>query len=517
MLRLHDGQATLWEQMLPDQIRLMGPELERIDALLDDPRFLAPFVARFACPVGRPTIPIDSYLRLMYLKHRHGLGYETLVKEVADSLSWRRFCRIALDKAPPHPTTLMKLTRRFGPEVVQELNAALLVRAVEGKLLRGRRLRVDTTCVEADVRYPTDSGLCAHALSRLGRAVDAVRRAGLAVRTAFRDRRRSAGKAVRRVSGALSRGGNTRPAVDRETRVLHDLAAGAARQARRVLANAERTLRQAGREGRAQARRLAEELGRAERVIGQTARRLAGEKVIPDRLVSLSDPDARPIRRGKPQKPTEFGYKASFADTPEGLVVSHQVYAGNPADVSTLEAAGGRRARERHEGRLRPGRPGLRQPDRRSGAGAVWHHRQRDPAPRAGRSDRAHPRLEAALPLQGRLRGPHQPPQTTPRVRPQPAQGPHRSPDLGRIRGSGAQPGPAGGPQLTEAGGPVDKRARSAHPTSRLRWLRRFSGASRLDPLRAATCLERVRLRGSWRYRRANIASCAKPSWRAPV
>ena len=53
----------------------------------------------------------------------------------------------------------------------------------------------------------------------------------------------------------------------------------------------------------------------------------------------MADPDARPIRRGKPQKPTEFGYKASVADTPEGLVVSHQVYAGNPADVSTLEAA----------------------------------------------------------------------------------------------------------------------------------------------------------------------------------
>jgi IS5 family transposase len=339
MLRLHDGQATLWEQMLPEQIRLMGAELERIDALLDDPRFLAPFVGRFACPIGRPTIPIDSYLRLMYLKHRHGLGYETLVKEVGDSLSWRRFCRIALHKAPPHPTTLMKLTRRFGVEVVKELNAALLERAGEAKLLRGRKLRLDTTCVEADVRYPTDSGLCAGAVSRLGRAVDRVKKAGLAVRTVFRDRRRAAAKAVRRVSGALSRGGNTRPAVDRETRVLHDLAADAAGQARRVLANAERSLRQAGRAGRAQAARLAEELRKAERVVGQTARRLAGETVIADRLVSLADPDARAIRRGKPTKPTEFGYKASFADNSNGIVVSHQLYAGNPADVATLEAA----------------------------------------------------------------------------------------------------------------------------------------------------------------------------------
>ena len=339
MLRLHDGQATLWEQMLPDEIQLMGPELEAIDSLLDDPRFLAPFVERFFCAIGRPTIPMECYLRLMYLKHRYGLGYETLCKEVADSLSWRRFCRIALHKAPPHPTTLMKLTRRFGPGIVDELNRALLERAVEGKLLRGRRLRVDTTCVEADVRYPTDSGLCAHAVSRLTRAVRRVKGVGLAARTAFRDRRRSAGKAVRRVSGALGRGGITRPAVDRETRVLYDLVAGAARDAGRVLANARRTLGQAGRKGRAQATGLAEEIALAGRVIAQTARRLTGEKIIPDRLVSLADPDARPIRRGKPQKPTEFGYKASIADTPEGFVVSHQVYAGNPADVSTLEAA----------------------------------------------------------------------------------------------------------------------------------------------------------------------------------
>ena len=66
----------------------------------------------------------------------------------------------------------MRLTKRFGPEIVEELNRAVFAYAVEGKLLRGRRLRVDTTCVEADVRYPTDSGLCAHAVSRLTGAVD---------------------------------------------------------------------------------------------------------------------------------------------------------------------------------------------------------------------------------------------------------------------------------------------------------------------------------------------------------
>ena len=144
---------------------------------------------------------------------------------------------------------------------------------------------------------------------------------------------------MRRVSAALGRGGNSRPAVDRETRTLHDLASRAAFEAERILARARRSLRTSGRKGAAQVARLVEEIDGAKRVIAQTARRLTGETTIPDRLVSLSDKDARPIRRGKPQKPTEFGYKAQVADTPEGLVVSHQVYAGNPADVSTLEAA----------------------------------------------------------------------------------------------------------------------------------------------------------------------------------
>ena len=179
----------------------MGPELEAIDSLLDDPRFLAPFVERFFCRVCRRLIVVAAVL-----SHRVAQG----------------------PAAPDDPDEVDPPVRAG---LVEDLNRARLERAVEGKLLRGRRLRIDTTCVEADVRYPTDSGLCAHAVSRLTRAVGRVKAAGLAARTAFRDRRRSAEKAVRRLSGALGRGGNSRPAVDRETRVLHDLAVRAARDA----------------------------------------------------------------------------------------------------------------------------------------------------------------------------------------------------------------------------------------------------------------------------------------------
>src|SRR5713101_1880561 len=135
MLRERAAGESLWEAVLPAELRELPAELGKIDAILDDDRFLAPFRSRLTARIGRPTIPIETYLRLMYLKHRYGLGYETLCKEVSDSISWRRFCRIRLDAPVPHPTTLSKATRRFGPEIVEELNRALLEAAVERKVL----------------------------------------------------------------------------------------------------------------------------------------------------------------------------------------------------------------------------------------------------------------------------------------------------------------------------------------------------------------------------------------------
>src|SRR5438876_846717 len=217
MLRERAVGESLWESVLPAELRELPAELAKVDAILDDDRFLAPFRSRLTATIGRPTIPIETYLRLMYLKHRYGLGYETLCKEVADSFTWRRFGRIALDGRVPDPSTLMKLTKRLGPELLEELNAELLTLAVERKVLRSRRLRVDTTVVEADIRSPTDSGLCAHAVSRLTRLARRIKAAGLAPRSRLRDRRRSVGKRVRAISAARVRGRQALRTLDRLT------------------------------------------------------------------------------------------------------------------------------------------------------------------------------------------------------------------------------------------------------------------------------------------------------------
>ena len=93
-------------------------------------------------------------------------GRQSLCREVADSISWRRFCRIALDGSVAS-TTLMKLTTRCGAAAVDGLNEVLLAKAVEAKLVRTNKGRADTTVVEADVGYPTDSGLLAKAIGSM--------------------------------------------------------------------------------------------------------------------------------------------------------------------------------------------------------------------------------------------------------------------------------------------------------------------------------------------------------------
>jgi IS5 family transposase len=338
VLRERSVGECLWESVLPAELRELPLELAKVDRVLEDERFLAPFRSRLTSGIGRPTIPTETYLRLMYLKHRYGMGYETLCREVTDSFTWRRFCRISLDGRVPNPTTLMKLTKRLGPGLLEELNTELLSLAVERKVLRSRRLRVDTTIVEADIRSPTDSGLCAHAVSRLTRLARRIQAAGLGGRVRVRDRRRSVGKRVRLISFARVRARRDISTVDRLTAEIAARAKLTVRETRSLALSARRQARRTHRSA-ALVDQLERELAAAEHALAQTDLRLAGQRTIPDRRVSLVDPDARPIRMGSPVRPTQFGYKALVADTAEGFVIVEAPGCGNPIDGGLLDNA----------------------------------------------------------------------------------------------------------------------------------------------------------------------------------
>jgi transposase, IS5 family len=82
VLRETDPQTTLWEALLPEEAKRLPAELVQVDGYLDDERFIAPWRALFSKRLGRPSVPVDTLLRLLYLKHRYGLGYESLCREV---------------------------------------------------------------------------------------------------------------------------------------------------------------------------------------------------------------------------------------------------------------------------------------------------------------------------------------------------------------------------------------------------------------------------------------------------
>jgi IS5 family transposase len=340
-----DPQATLWESLLPEEFRRLPPGLSAIDLLLDDQVFFEPFFPYFDPQFGRPSIPIETYLRLMHLRFRYRLGFETLCAEVTDSLSWRRFCRIGPYDRVPDPSTLMKITKRCGDDVVSQLNATLLRKADAAHLVKLDKVRADTTVVPANVAYPTDSGLLSKGVATLARTVSSLKKMGFASRTRFRDRTRSVRRRAHSIGAWLRRRNDeARAEVLVITGELADIAEASIAEALDVARNARRSFGRAGKAASGKAVALVADIEQTakllEQIVAQTRIRLAGE--IPDgskRVVSLHDPDARPIAKGRLGKPVEFGYKAQITDNSDGIVVDLAVFKGNPNDELLLVPA----------------------------------------------------------------------------------------------------------------------------------------------------------------------------------
>ena len=152
----------------------------RPDPTPESRSYFEPFRRWFDPAFGRPSIPMETYLRLMFLKYLYCLGYESSCAEVSDSLTWLRFCRIPLGERAPHSSTLMKITTRCGSTTVAELNAHLVAVGVEAGVIDMGWLRADTTVVPAEIKYPTDSGLLTRGNTRIAVIVARSQAGGLA-------------------------------------------------------------------------------------------------------------------------------------------------------------------------------------------------------------------------------------------------------------------------------------------------------------------------------------------------
>ena len=233
----------------------------------------------------------------MVLKQRYRWGYRTLVAEVSDSIHLRRFCRISLSERVPDESTVRKLTRRIGAETVAELTRALIVKATREKRFRPRAVRIDSTVIEADVRYPTDAGLASSGVRVLAREGRKLAKLISEKKARVRDRSRSMGRKLRAITPddpPPLRGGQGE--VLKLTEQTGELLERSITEARRLAALARRKARGRGAKAKLKAAAELEELAdRCEKVARQIKQRVEGEP-IKDRIVSLS-------RSGRPADP----------------------------------------------------------------------------------------------------------------------------------------------------------------------------------------------------------------------
>jgi len=323
MLRLKSNGPDLWDSILPEELRKLPEELEQVNSILDDDRLMEPFIKRFSTTMGRPTIPVATYVRLMYLKFRYKLGYETLVSEVSDSIHWRRFCGIGLADKVPDSTALVKLTQKYGEEILEEIHGLIIENLKSRKLVRGKKIRVDTTVVASDIHYPTDSTLLRDGLRRLrygvrkipniplriGRTLKKVKALTFSVSQLLRKADKHSRNKIKNINHAIIR--LVRTSINKVKKVIHRI------KARRIRKDVIRTIQV------------------TETIAGQSEERLAGVKPT-NRVVSIVDPDARPIVKGKLDKPVEFGRTAQITQDESGYITQYDVFQGNPSESTMV-------------------------------------------------------------------------------------------------------------------------------------------------------------------------------------
>jgi IS5 family transposase len=322
MVRRAYRQRSLVEVLLPDADKLWDATLRRIDTLLDD-EVLVDRVTRALAQRhpdsqrrGRLGTPADVVLRMLVLKHLHDWSFDECEREVRGSLVYRAFCRIDGERVPD-AKTLIRLAHLLDEPVLKDLLTQLVARGRERRIVKGRRLRVDTTVVETNIHYPTDATLLADGVRVLTRT---LRRLGEQVRK----RTRAVGRRVFEIAQRSRRAGpHVRPKVRAQSKArMKQLYQELMGITRGVLRQADGVLRR-HREAAAQLQTTVDLL---RRVVAQTrARVLRGNTRFPGKVVSLFEPHTEIIRKGKLAKPTEFGRVVKIQEAEAQFITDYEV------------------------------------------------------------------------------------------------------------------------------------------------------------------------------------------------
>jgi IS5 family transposase len=323
MRRAISQQMSFGDGFIDPVLYQLDEELQKVDELLSQGQLLKPFEEVFDERMGRPGTPAGIYLRMMYLKFRWGLSYEEVETEVKERLPWRYFCHLSLMDTVPDGTTLIKLNQRFGEERIANLNKQLVGQLIKHRAIKSRRIRIDSTTLEAHIAYPTDIGILHQAVRTLSRTASSLGQKIVSH--------------VRATKKALARWGASSKAKPKERKTqgkkilkkVAQLASDTLAQSRQALNHLSTTA-----PGQLQ-QKFSQTIELTEKLVQQTQDKLAG-RGIPERIVSLFDPEARAIVKGKLDKPVEFGRTLQLVQDSSGVILHYEIHRGNPSDKTQL-------------------------------------------------------------------------------------------------------------------------------------------------------------------------------------
>jgi IS5 family transposase len=286
---------------------------------------------------GRKATPAEVLLRMLLLKHVRDWSFETLAREVRANLVYREFTRIGAQKVPDDKT-LGNLARQLGPELIEKIHARVVGIAIQNKVATGQNMRVDTTVVETNIHYPTDSTLLGDGVRVLTRLMKRVTQVAGQAGTKFRNRTRAVRLkvlAIARASRNKTKAGQQKmkeayvKLLEVTSRVVGDAKKFAREIRERVKNGNHKILRKAKKQ-------LEQMIPRVQQVLRQTRERVVrGNTKAADKIFSLFEPHTELIRKGKAHKQNEFGQLILLQEAENQIITGYQVCEQRPAD-STL-------------------------------------------------------------------------------------------------------------------------------------------------------------------------------------
>ena len=287
---------------------------------------------------GRPGTTAEVILRMLLLKHMRGWSYADVSREVRANLVYREFTGIGGGKVPDDKT-MGRLGRQMGPEAIGKLHQRMVAIAVEKKVVQGRRMRVDTTVVETNIHYPTDSTLMGDGVRVLTRVMKKVAGAAGKAGAKFRDRSRSIKRRILEIAYA-ARNKNEKGQAKMKVAYgkLLEATSRVVGQAKQFSAAIAGQAKEAGQSVLKKAKQqLDDMIPRVRQVMKQArARVLEGNTRSENKLLSVFEPDTEVIRKGKASKPTEFGKMVKIQEAENQIITHCEVFDQRPSDADLL-------------------------------------------------------------------------------------------------------------------------------------------------------------------------------------